>query len=153
MKPHDFVAWLKDCKAAGICQDEIACGEAIGCAPSTVTRYKTVGTTRKIALACQAVLNQIPPFCDPEMPYKDGGLDPIGFQRWQVSLAKKNHNPRNRIVKRIKNGEVSKMLGVTTNLVTTYRTEGCNKTVALACAALLAGLKPYGTRYQESDPE
>ena len=58
------------------------------------------------------------------------------FQEWLQSMFQSN--------KARTNIEVSILLGRKPNQISIYKRKGTNRTVALACAALLNDIKPYG---------
>lgn len=58
------------------------------------------------------------------------------FNRW-LALMKEAGRARNIM-------EAGDLIGRKQDMMTKYRRQGADKTVAMACAAALAGLKPHG---------
>ena len=58
------------------------------------------------------------------------------FCRWLDAMFQSN--------KAKTNVEISRLLGRKPNRISIYKTKGTDRTVALACAALLKGVRPYG---------
>jgi hypothetical protein len=63
------------------------------------------------------------------------------FNRWLADMKATGHAKNIRVA-----GDV---IGRKPDMMTKYRRQGADKTVALACAAALAGLPPYGNTDDE----
>ena len=62
MTGEQFVKWLAEMKTLGLANTDKAAAELLGVTTTTMLNLKAKGTNRRTALACAALVKEIPPF-------------------------------------------------------------------------------------------
>lgn len=62
MTPTAFINWLAAMKTAGLARSDAECGRLLGKSDDTIVRFKRLGADRTTALACSALLANLPPY-------------------------------------------------------------------------------------------
>lgn len=62
MTPEAFTQWLAAMKAAGLGRSDAACARLMDVTQNTIVRWKEIGTDRRTALACRALLHRLEPW-------------------------------------------------------------------------------------------
>ena len=64
MTPESFRRWLSDMRAAGLAKSDAECARLLGYPEKNITRQKTGGGDKRLALACAALLSGLSPYDD-----------------------------------------------------------------------------------------
>lgn len=62
MTPQMFNHWIRLMKYRGLARTDTDCASLLGIGLSTLARWKESGADKRTALACAALIKEIPPF-------------------------------------------------------------------------------------------
>ena len=62
MTPDAFRRWLAEMHSAGLARSDAACGRLLGLSANSILAMKERGCDLRTALACRALLHQLPPY-------------------------------------------------------------------------------------------
>ena len=62
MTPAEFTAWLADMKSAGLARTDADCARLLDVSSNALVTMKERGANHRTALACAALLQQIPAY-------------------------------------------------------------------------------------------